>query len=109
MRESEINLREGLRSQGKDAFIAELHDGPPLHKDVDGFWVASRFDDVRAILLDHARFSSAAMGGGGGGMGVSFPLLTDDPPRHSVLRGLLAKAFTRTPFRRARRSTSSRR
>jgi cytochrome P450 len=27
-------------------------------------------------------------------MGVSFPLLTDDPPRHSVLRGLLAKAFT---------------
>jgi cytochrome P450 len=27
-----------------------------------------------------------------GGLGV--PLLTDDPPRHSALRGLLAKAFT---------------
>ena len=60
---------------------------------MNGFWVASRFDDARAILLDHARFSSGAMGGQGGG-GMSFPLLSDDPPRHSVLRGLLAKAFT---------------
>jgi len=95
MPDAEINLREGLRSSGRDAFIARLHAEPPLLKDASGFWVASRFDDVRQILLDHARFSSAAMGGGGGGpMGVSFPLLTDDPPRHSALRGLLAKAFT---------------
>lgn len=95
MADGEINLREGIRASGKDQFIAQLHDEAPLARDASGFWVASRFEDVRAILLDHARFSSAAMGGGeGGAMGVSFPLLTDDPPRHSVLRGLLAKAFT---------------
>ncbi len=81
-----------LRS-GKDDFIAQLHKDAPLYKDENGLWVASRFDDVRTILLDHKRFSSSAMAGNSG---IGFPLLTDDPPRHSVLRGLLAKAFTPT-------------
>lgn len=95
MADGEINLREGIQKSGKDDFIAHLHQEQPLARDAAGFWVASRFEDVRAILLDHERFSSSAMGGGGGGtMSVPFPLLTDDPPRHSVLRGLLAKAFT---------------
>jgi cytochrome P450 len=96
MADGEVSLREGIAAAGKDDFIARLHEELPLYKDAAGFWVASRFEDVRAILLDHERFSSSAMGGGGQGgpMGVSFPLLTDDPPRHSVLRGLLAKAFT---------------
>jgi cytochrome P450 len=130
MADGEINLREGLIKSGKDDFIAELHEERPLCKDVNGFWIASRFEDVRGILLDYARFSSSAMSGGGGSagaMGIGFPLLTDDPPRHSVLRGLLAKAFTPAameamrpaieqlattsppPSRRMRRSTSSRR
>ncbi|HXQ16089.1 MAG TPA: cytochrome P450 [Caulobacteraceae bacterium] len=88
----EPSLREGIRALGRDAFIAELHEERPLYKDASGFWIASRFEDVRAILLDHEGFSSAAMAGGP--MGGGFPLLSDDPPRHSVLRGLLAKAFT---------------
>jgi cytochrome P450 len=93
--DGQLSLREGLLQQGKDAFIKRLHEEAPIFKDANGFWVASRFEDVRALLLDHARFSSSAMGGGASGpMGVGFPLLTDDPPRHSVLRGLLAKAFT---------------
>jgi cytochrome P450 len=98
--DGQIDLRDGLLRLGKDEFIAHLHEEQPLCRDVNGFWVASRFDDIRAILLDHSRFSSSAMGGGRGGGsdgpmgGIGFPLLTDDPPRHSVLRGLLAKAFT---------------
>jgi cytochrome P450 len=91
MRDGEINLHDGLTSLGKDAFLALLHAEAPLMRQANGNWVASRFEDVRAILLDHARFSSTAMQGEGG---LRFPLLTDDPPRHSVLRGLLAKAFT---------------
>jgi cytochrome P450 len=96
MADGEIDLRGGLSSLGKDAYIARLHIEAPLGRDVNGFWVASRFDDVRAILLDHRRFSSSAMGGGAGrrGPSVPFPLLTDDPPRHTALRNLLAKAFT---------------
>ena len=93
MHDGQINLREGLLTSGKDAYIAHLHAEAPLAWDVQGFWLASRFEDVRAILLDHARFSSSAMVGQGSS-GLPLPLLTDDPPRHSALRALLAKAFT---------------
>jgi cytochrome P450 len=86
-------VRDGIVKLGKDAFLARLHEEAPLARDAGGTWIASRFEDVRAILLDHANFSSSAMGGGAMG-GAGFPLLTDDPPRHSVLRSLLAKAFT---------------
>jgi cytochrome P450 len=94
--EAGASLRDRIMQAGRDAFIARLHAEAPLYKDASGFWIASRFEDVREILLDHARFSSAASGrfGASGPMGPGFPLLTDDPPRHSVLRRLLAKAFT---------------
>jgi cytochrome P450 len=85
------SLAEAIRRSGKDAAIAALHDEAPLYPDAGGFWVASAFEDVRAILLDHEHFSSSAMGGS---EGFGLPLLTDDPPRHGVLRALLAKAFT---------------
>ncbi len=88
-----IDLNEGLARLGKDAMFARLHAEAPLRRDVGGVWIASRFDDVRAILMDHRRFSSSAMIGGGPNA-IAFPLLTDDPPRHTALRGLLAKAFT---------------
>ncbi|MFI5307673.1 MAG: cytochrome P450 [Polyangiales bacterium] len=87
---SSLSFREGVRNRNRDAFIRQLHEEAPLYKDESGFWVVSRFADVREVLLDHARFSSAAMGGGT----FSLPLLTDDPPRHSSLRGLVSKAFT---------------
>jgi cytochrome P450 len=82
-----LNFREGIRGKNRDAFISALHEEAPLYRDKAGFWVASRFEDVRAVLLDHGRFSSGAMGG-------MLPLISDDPPRHSQLRGLLSKAFT---------------
>jgi cytochrome P450 len=36
----------------------------------------------------------SSAGAQGGGLTFGFPLLSDDPPRHSVLRALLARAFT---------------
>jgi cytochrome P450 len=87
MAEARLSLREGITTLGKDSFIAKLHDEAPIYRDENGFWVVSKFEDVRALLLDHARFSSNAMA-------VGFPLISDDPPRHSVLRSLLARAFT---------------
>jgi cytochrome P450 len=83
-------FREGVRNRNREAFIAQLHETAPLYRDADGFWVVSRFEDARAVLLDHARFSSRAMGDNG----LRLPLLSDDPPRHASLRGLLSKAFT---------------
>jgi cytochrome P450 len=83
-------FREGVRNLNREAFMERLHQEAPLYKDDDGFWVVSRFEDAREVLLDHARFSSRAMGG----PGFLLPLLTDDPPRHSSLRSLVSKAFT---------------
>src|SRR5215469_1495661 len=103
MADGEINLRDGLTTSGRDAYIAHLHAEAPLAKDASGYWVASRFEDARAILLDHEAFSSSAMVGGlRGGRSFGFPLLTDDPPRHTLLRGLLAKAFTPAAMERMR-------
>jgi cytochrome P450 len=82
-----IRFREGVRNTKKDEFITRLHQEAPLYRDESGVWVVSGFDDVREVLLDHKRFSSQAMG-------AAFPLLSDDPPRHSMLRALVSKAFS---------------
>ena len=59
------------------------------------FWTLSRYDDVLAALRDPGTFSSA------GGItidarGREFKpmMITMDPPRHTRLRNLVAKAFT---------------
>jgi cytochrome P450 len=91
--ETAISFREGLAD--KDRFIARLHQEAPIYKDPVGYWIVSRFDDVRAIALDHAHFSSSPNGGEGeASRALNVPLISDDPPRHPILRSLLAKAFT---------------
>ncbi len=87
---SSLRFQEGVRNRNRDAFIPRLHQEAPLYKDEAGFWVVSRYADAREVLLDHARFSSRAMGADE----FRLPLLTDDPPRHASLRGLVSKAFT---------------
>jgi cytochrome P450 len=63
----------------------------PIWQDEDtGDWIISRHDDVRSILKDSTQYSSKAMGGDS----VALPLLADDPPRHTQLRGIVNKAFT---------------
>jgi cytochrome P450 len=52
-------------------------------------WVLCRHDDVRAVLKNSVDFSSVAMK-----TEMLLPLLQDDPPRHTKLRGIVNKAFT---------------
>ena len=70
---------------------------PVAHTDrYQGVYLPTRYDDVRAIALDHDNFSSRqvivrdfvpARGG-------SAPPITNDPPRHQNARRALLPAFT---------------
>ncbi|MFC4036646.1 cytochrome P450 [Streptomyces polygonati] len=87
----------------------QLRDRPPVRVRLpygDDAWLASRYDDVRAVLSD-PRFSLAEavrrdqprigpMPRAGGG------LVALDAPRHTQLRALLAKEFTARRIERLR-------
>lgn len=70
---------------------------PVLYIEPFDIWSVFRYDDVRTVLSDHARFSSqygqlAGNAGAGNLMGQS--IITTDPPRHTKLRSLVSRAFT---------------
>jgi len=54
-------------------------------------WILTKFQDVYDALRNHKTFSSTALGGPDG---LGFPLISDDPPRHTRLRSLVNRAFT---------------
>jgi len=72
---------------------AQWQEQTPIWRDEEtGAWVLTRHDDIRSVLKNSVDYSSSAMGQQGGGFPL--PLLTDDPPRHTQLRGLVDWAFT---------------
>lgn len=62
------------------------------------FWVVTRYDDVRAVLGDPHRFSSAAFAPGDTANGPVGPrpgaMLNTDPPEHERLRRMVSGQFT---------------
>lgn len=56
-------------------------------------WVLSRYEDVRAVLKDPAKFSSTVAEGRTEST-MRLPLLHDDPPRHTALRSIVSRSFT---------------
>jgi cytochrome P450 len=86
------------------SFYARWREAGPVHRAAtpDGLqvWVVTRYDDVRAGLADPRLSLSKSHARPGGYRGFSLPpgldanLLNLDPPDHTRLRKLVAKAFT---------------
>lgn len=85
-------------------FWRELRESEPVYYAEDlNFWVITRHADIVEIAKDTTTFSSS--GGPGGRMaedvlsedeeGIGFlPMIQHDPPEHTRVRSLFAKAFT---------------
>lgn len=77
------------------AWFRETRDEHPVFLDDRAqlpFWHVLRYDDVAAILTDHARFSSRTVAFEDSL--ISDTMLTKDPPDHRKLRSLVNLAFT---------------
>jgi len=79
-------------------FYAELRKGPVRQVDPMGMWVISRHEDVVAVLKDAQRFSNKAYAAEArppwlDRMPFEQSMLTLDPPAHTKMRALVAKAF----------------
>ena len=80
--------------------LSRLRDEEPLYACQPGFWVVTRYEDIRELSRDPARFCS------GRGALVNDPMRTGlttmgapsllhmDPPAHSSFRALLNRRFT---------------
>jgi cytochrome P450 len=79
--------------------LASLRAEAPVHECAPGFWTVARYEDIRDLSRDPARFCS---GQGalvndplrGSGPMLSRSLLHMDPPEHSDFRGLVNRRFT---------------
>lgn len=75
------------------AYDALLAQGPIVRNDaMGGLLLVGGYDETSAVLRNHDAFSSGGLVGGGSGMGQS--MVFADPPDHTRLRGVVARAFT---------------
>ena len=80
-----------------DRFARERRTAPVSRDSQYGAWNVYRYDDVKTVLSDHARFSSQQGRGRGGNNpqhALADSLISTDPPRHRQLRTLVERAFT---------------
>ena len=80
---------------------ARLREHSPVHRSVIlGSWIISRYDDVLAIARDHERFSNDPRWRNATASVLppapdDYSILLVDPPEHTRLRKVAARAFTR--------------
>ncbi len=71
---------------------------PVMYMEELKIWSVFRYEDVRTVLSDHARFSSqfGQMPGANAANQerMNPSLISTDPPRHTKLRSLVSRAFT---------------
>jgi cytochrome P450 len=89
---------EVLRDPGPR--YAALRREAPVHRAAGhGYWIVSRYADVRAALRDHEAFSSAK--GNAPEPGWQPGIIGKDPPDHSRLRNLTKSVFSPRAIERA--------
>ncbi|WP_426573722.1 cytochrome P450 [Aquihabitans sp. McL0605] len=81
--------------------LAALRAAGPAHRTVDGSWAVTRYDDIRAISRDPARFVSSRgvlindpMRNDGSAVPNTFSILHLDPPVHATYRRVVNRQFT---------------
>jgi hypothetical protein len=96
-----LDLSDPRWSSDPFAIYAELRESDPIHRnDAAGMWVLARHADCLAVLRDRRSSSDSQTSDTplSGPMSEAFlemrPFLFLDPPDHTRLRGLVAKAFT---------------
>ena len=86
----------------RDKDPVHWHNATPKSRDVEGFWVVSRYDDIMEVFRTPKIFSSNTGGEGKGGgttlkdeRAAGKMLNYTDNPQHKTLRRLVNKGFTR--------------
>jgi cytochrome P450 len=76
-------------------YYAWMRDHAPVYHNYElGIWALSRFEDVKAAILDAPRVSSQLRSFAGGGRRFYPQFLFTDPPRSTQLRAVVSKHFT---------------
>ncbi|NEC89684.1 cytochrome P450 [Streptomyces sp. SID12501] len=84
--------------------LGQLRSQPPAPQDLwpgCRAWLVTRYDDVRAVLSDHTRFSNDVLIGGPMEPTAGYTMRYD-PPEHSRLRRILTPEFTMRRIARLR-------
>ena len=80
--------------------LARLRAEDPVHECAPGFWVVSRYEDIRNLSRDPGHFCSGQGAlvndpmRGSDGTVPSPSILHMDPPEHAAFRGLVNRRFT---------------
>jgi cytochrome P450 len=73
---------------------------PVFYDEPNDTYVLTRYDDVRAVLVDHGRFSNVPAYLLDDPAARISPLREEDPPRHAFLRRIVMPMFTPAEMRR---------